>query len=1058
MSQTNNILPPSPESAQLAKYIETPVAYTNGIPEISIPLFNLKDKDINIPVSLNYHAGGIKVEEIASEVGLGWSLNVGGQISRIMRDKPDDFSQRGFIYNHLPVSNYDGFTKIVGEKIDVEADTFIFSFLNYSGKFSYDQSTHAFIQFPLSDIKIEPIYQNEFLFGFVMTTPDGFKYYFGYNKNKTRHAINKYEESITYVQNKNMAITPNSDDIAYINTWHLVEIVSPGNNSVNLLYEDIFPSEQLIRSNQSIAYSGTKPELNDLYPSTIYQMPAGTNTHLKKIQLRDGSFEIDYSNTNREDLKYGKSIKEIKLINLNNDYTSYQFQQSYFVSATINNDFINSFGNHYTKRLKLDTILLKKSKNNAVSIDGNYQFTYSDVVLPNRFSFDQDYWGYYNGAGNTHLIPEYYIGTQIISPTTGRAARAVNPNYAEAGVLKKIQYPTGGYTEYFYESNVAGYVGFKDNNRTNNLKNATENKVFNFVKSNTYKTGYDSYEGTFTINNVIGQASIESVLPNCGSHASFDCGFGITLKSLNNNSVNYNLTSQNTYHNLPNGNYKITAIDFNPSADKEFTVNIRWNQDIDIHQQYVGGLRVKQITSDDLNGGSITKKYYYDSDEMISNTGKLLSSGIAVTTPVLHTDAVKDSDIYDKIFSSSNLPTINIGKNEMHYTKVTEVIADKIKTEYYFDTVGDLSNTIGSTGEFYCAIIGGGGAPGGYITDFFKNRMEPLFTDRRGKLLVKKDYKFNEETNSFSLVRKETNTYTESRNYTLPSNAIKFDIGSSNGDCIPMRYYFYPQRTNFTYLSKNTIEAVFNNNIITETQYFYNNPSHYQMDMQRVILPDVINETAYRYAHEKGNQKMINANMVGIPLEKTIIKKQNSNDVGKIISKTETKYDNPNHLFPTSVLSYDLKNPNQGSTEISYDKYDLKGNIQQYTTKDGVSTVIIWGYNGTQPIAKIENAKLENIGQSFIDSIVNASNTDAAAERNNDETNLLNAFNTFRRNLGDYQITTYTYDPLIGVRSITPPSGIREVYLYDTAGRLKEVRENNQTGKLLKEFNYHYKN
>ncbi len=141
---------------------------------------------------------------------------------------------------------------------------------------------------------------------------------------------------------------------------------------------------------------------------------------------------------------------------------------------------------------------------------------------------------------------------------------------------------------------------------------------------------------------------------------------------------------------------------------------------------------------------------------------------------------------------------------------------------------------------------------------------------------------------------------------------------------------------------------------------------------------------------------------------------------------------------------------------MKYDKYDSKGNLQQYTTKDGVSTVIIWGYNGTQPIARIENAKLENIGQSFIDSIVNASNTDAAAERNNDETTLLNAFKTFKDNLSGYQITTYTYDPLIGVRSITPPSGIRENYIYDSANRLEKVVDAN--GKLLKEFNYHYKN
>jgi len=100
---------------------------------------------------------------------------------------------------------------------------------------------------------------------------------------------------------------------------------------------------------------------------------------------------------------------------------------------------------------------------------------------------------------------------------------------------------------------------------------------------------------------------------------------------------------------------------------------------------------------------------------------------------------------------------------------------------------------------------------------------------------------------------------------------------------------------------------------------------------------------------------------------------------------------------------------------------------------------------------------LTDISQSLIDSIVTASNTDAAAAANNDETSILSVFNTFRNSLSNYQITMYTYDPLIGVRSITPPSGIREVYLYDSANRLKEIRENSQTGNLLKEFKYNYK-
>ncbi|UTX50003.1 hypothetical protein [Chryseobacterium sp. MA9] len=84
-------------------------------------------------------------------------------------------------------------------------------------------------------------------------------------------------------------------------------------------------------------------------------------------------------------------------------------------------------------------------------------------------------------------------------------------------------------------------------------------------------------------------------------------------------------------------------------------------------------------------------------------------------------------------------------------------------------------------------------------------------------------------------------------------------------------------------------------------------------------------------------------------------------------------------------------------------------------------------------------------------------NADASAAANNDETSLLSVLNTFRNSLPNYQITTYTYDSLVGVRSITPPTGSREVYFYDSANRLKEIRENSQTGNLLKEFKYNYK-
>ena len=132
------------------------------------------------------------------------------------------------------------------------------------------------------------------------------------------------------------------------------------------------------------------------------------------------------------------------------------------------------------------------------------------------------------------------------------------------------------------------------------------------------------------------------------------------------------------------------------------------------------------------------------------------------------------------------------------------------------------------------------------------------------------------------------------------------------------------------------------------------------------------------------------------------------------------------------------------------------GNLQEYKIKGLTPVAIIWGYNGTQPIAKIEGATYTQVSSAAAASIT-ASNTDASAAKNNDETALLNALDAFRNTaaLSGFQITTYTYDPLIGVRSITPPSGIREYYYYDAANRLQSIKDAN--GNLLKEFDYNYK-
>lgn len=75
------IIPPSPHVRNFLKYGETPVSNYTGVPSIQIPIHTIQLKDITLPITLSYNASGIKVEEEASRVGLGWVLKAGGMIS-----------------------------------------------------------------------------------------------------------------------------------------------------------------------------------------------------------------------------------------------------------------------------------------------------------------------------------------------------------------------------------------------------------------------------------------------------------------------------------------------------------------------------------------------------------------------------------------------------------------------------------------------------------------------------------------------------------------------------------------------------------------------------------------------------------------------------------------------------------------------------------------------------------------------------------------------------------------------------------------------------------------
>ena len=136
--------------------------------------------------------------------------------------------------------------------------------------------------------------------------------------------------------------------------------------------------------------------------------------------------------------------------------------------------------------------------------------------------------------------------------------------------------------------------------------------------------------------------------------------------------------------------------------------------------------------------------------------------------------------------------------------------------------------------------------------------------------------------------------------------------------------------------------------------------------------------------------------------------------------------------------------------KMTCDLYDDKGNLIQYTLESGIPITLIWGYNKTKLLAKIENITYASITTSLITNVQTASNTGT-------EASLITAINNLRNNsaLANTQITSYTHKPLVGISTVTDIRGQVIYFNYDSLSRLVNVKD--ALGNILKENQYNFK-
>lgn len=239
----DNYLPKDPETFSFGKVGNIPIDYYTGLPNVSIPLGTITSQRISLPISLSYDASGVRVSEVAGEVGLKWNLQAGGSITRVMNGKPDEMPTIGYldvieetnnftgIDNKVWATNYEEKTK------DTEPDEFL---VNINGRSSiklFFDSTGKLVSMPKMNIKVEAHFILDKIEGFTITYPDGFRYSFGQGAGIESTKISNLNYRYSGPSNEESVEEKFTTDDFYFSKWHLTKIKEPLGDYIQFEYE-----------------------------------------------------------------------------------------------------------------------------------------------------------------------------------------------------------------------------------------------------------------------------------------------------------------------------------------------------------------------------------------------------------------------------------------------------------------------------------------------------------------------------------------------------------------------------------------------------------------------------------------------------------------------------------------------------------------------------------------------------------------------------------------------------------------------------------------------------
>ncbi|PWG77989.1 hypothetical protein [Pararcticibacter amylolyticus] len=511
-SSSPQIIPPSPVSSQIAKYIDYPVSLFTGVPEITIPIYEIKSGELILPITLTYHASGIRVNDRHYPVGLGWTLNAGGRISRTIKSHPDEevYSLTDSeIYARLYSSEYLVQNDLyrLTQLRDIEPDLFSFNLGlqgKASGRFIFDQNAKGAslelsnpMFLPKVNLRFDYFNTAQKMIG--LTDEEGVCYKFGGFTTQGQVAYEIASHSST-------AGDPYQNHV-YTSGWLCNEIVPANKNLRDAITFDYEPGRYIFQTNYS-----TSLDLYDYVCHTSESRyfvdigPGEDGFYGRYNRLVPGE-NVYASSTAPNYYRYDENrtayqLTNVKQINFSGGFVLFEYDSSsnLLKRITVRNHsgdtikvatmFYSQFVNNQDKeKLKLDSLVLKEMGGEK---DSKFVFEYesgASFIVP-----ESDFWGYYNGNSNTlqrpvrvpiwdnvpslsafinpppelwgfnkglhpyllfspERIDEKFGYVRNVKARVGEAERNSTEWSMKLFSLKKIKYPTGGTTEFEFEAN-----------------------------------------------------------------------------------------------------------------------------------------------------------------------------------------------------------------------------------------------------------------------------------------------------------------------------------------------------------------------------------------------------------------------------------------------------------------------------------------------------------------------------------------------------------------------------------------------------------------------------